>query len=36
MEAMTGLFYVTILIARLVAMYSARTRSPDPDISETA
>lgn len=35
METMTGTFYVTVLIARLVAMYSADTRPPKSGASET-
>lgn len=30
LEAMSGMFYVTVLIARLVAMYSTRKQ---PDIT---
>ncbi len=35
MEAVVGTFYVTILIARLVAMYSTRPRSPEADTPES-
>jgi hypothetical protein len=34
MEAMTGMFYVTVLVARLVAMYSPKSRDPSPPDSE--
>lgn len=35
MESVTGTFYVTVLIARLVAMYSRQTGRPDESGSDT-
>lgn len=34
MEAITGLFYVTVLVARLVSMYTPRGHQPPPPDSE--